>query len=790
MDSFYAGLPGTPFILKQSFYSVTDMVAEFKKQEEYTDVFYGEYCIINTVNKSHPDNGKLYRRGYSGPEYIGQIVGPSGLFCDNIRIITRDKSSTTIGECYDDSIGENVIVRNAGIGTWGIPKKNNNSENGSNSESGNSENNNSSTSDSSDSENTTTPEREELSFEAYNFAELLDENLYKQQYKIIVYDIYENISDEKDGGFEKKTIATCFAGVYDVLESMQEYPDGRTVLRYSSAKDEILVDNNGTETIKSWLENVSFNSDTGQLVFTGNECNETLNKVFFLKLLKNVKLDPEGTIHFIYTNKGAQGEATEEVEVDDPVDQALTWIKDARLDTDKGQLQFYFNNDKISPIIAENLAIFDNYHGYRTITNPSYYFEEIRLEDDGFYVKMKNITKDDLKRGSLTKYETKPEATIENILGNNILYPALTITEKTDEYLYEPRYTKNPLEIEIKKPSDKKVYGEGFLIKEGVEAGKLSYSEKNPGSLEWGKLEEDTNVYYYDSTGKIKIIPVKNPPADASENLKAQIFFNGSPLYEIDWPLKEDGDYIERKIEDEAGNVIIYRKISFEKVANGKAGSLTFGEDDGSFSYKFIGQEGVSGRFNFVKKVEENDLGYTAVTNTSGGTSFSKTQNFRTPKEFFFFDKNHPKYSFHLFANYSYPELTLLSEKNDENPVEVGAYYISFDPIEIYLGVEGEERYQKVESSSEIFCYQETCYQIGESGAVEEFSIEKGYPFIDETNKIDEAFWENKVEKGYWKDLGKISDGLTSDLPSLLANIAYTVETSRETSDDAKILWG
>ena len=105
MDSFYAGLPGTPFILKQRFPSKQAMIDEFKKQEEYTDVFYGEYCIIDTVNKSHPDNGKIYRRGYSEPEYIGQVVGPSGLFCDNIRIVTRNQSENK----YYDKSGSEII---------------------------------------------------------------------------------------------------------------------------------------------------------------------------------------------------------------------------------------------------------------------------------------------------------------------------------------------------------------------------------------------------------------------------------------------------------------------------------------------------------------------------------------------------------------------------------------------------------------------------------------------------------------------------------------------------------
>lgn len=52
-------------------------------------VNYGEYVIIDTIagmhERSHPDNGKVYRRGMNytqeplhGAEYIGQIVGPRG----------------------------------------------------------------------------------------------------------------------------------------------------------------------------------------------------------------------------------------------------------------------------------------------------------------------------------------------------------------------------------------------------------------------------------------------------------------------------------------------------------------------------------------------------------------------------------------------------------------------------------------------------------------------------------------------------------------------------------------
>lgn len=57
---------------------------------EYKDVWYGEYCIIDTKNKNNKNNGKIYRRTLKQAqvdderwvggvaEYIGQIVGPAG----------------------------------------------------------------------------------------------------------------------------------------------------------------------------------------------------------------------------------------------------------------------------------------------------------------------------------------------------------------------------------------------------------------------------------------------------------------------------------------------------------------------------------------------------------------------------------------------------------------------------------------------------------------------------------------------------------------------------------------
>lgn len=83
MDSFYGGKQGIDFVLRGAFSSVNEMVTAFKQGPSYTDIWYNEYCIIDTPNKNDKDNGKIYRRGLEyqnslgGAIYVGQIVGPS-----------------------------------------------------------------------------------------------------------------------------------------------------------------------------------------------------------------------------------------------------------------------------------------------------------------------------------------------------------------------------------------------------------------------------------------------------------------------------------------------------------------------------------------------------------------------------------------------------------------------------------------------------------------------------------------------------------------------------------------
>lgn len=83
--SFYGGRRGAAFVITGRFSSITEMVENFSQGGNYSVVNYDEYVIIDTVNKNDPDNGKIFRRGYSyqnelgGAQYMGQIVGPSGL---------------------------------------------------------------------------------------------------------------------------------------------------------------------------------------------------------------------------------------------------------------------------------------------------------------------------------------------------------------------------------------------------------------------------------------------------------------------------------------------------------------------------------------------------------------------------------------------------------------------------------------------------------------------------------------------------------------------------------------
>lgn len=61
--SFYGGRRGAAFVIAKNYPDIPSMVADFKDGGDFLEVKYDEYVLINTVNKNHPDNGKLFRRG-------------------------------------------------------------------------------------------------------------------------------------------------------------------------------------------------------------------------------------------------------------------------------------------------------------------------------------------------------------------------------------------------------------------------------------------------------------------------------------------------------------------------------------------------------------------------------------------------------------------------------------------------------------------------------------------------------------------------------------------------------
>lgn len=62
--SFYGGRRGASFVIVKSYPDIISMTNEFGRGPNFNEVEYDEYVIINTINKNHPDNGKIFRRGY------------------------------------------------------------------------------------------------------------------------------------------------------------------------------------------------------------------------------------------------------------------------------------------------------------------------------------------------------------------------------------------------------------------------------------------------------------------------------------------------------------------------------------------------------------------------------------------------------------------------------------------------------------------------------------------------------------------------------------------------------
>ena len=62
--SFYGGRKGASFVIVKSYPDIPTMTADFSQGNNLTAVGFDEYVIISAYNKNHPDNGKIFKRGY------------------------------------------------------------------------------------------------------------------------------------------------------------------------------------------------------------------------------------------------------------------------------------------------------------------------------------------------------------------------------------------------------------------------------------------------------------------------------------------------------------------------------------------------------------------------------------------------------------------------------------------------------------------------------------------------------------------------------------------------------
>ena len=121
-NSFYGGRRGASFILRNSYPTIQDMLADFHDPNTTDKIGFDEYTIISNENRSWPENGRIFRRGYDyndqtrkiqkwdsqekkfvdtdysyGAELVGSIVGPPSP-APNIKMAPFANIGTTISQ--------------------------------------------------------------------------------------------------------------------------------------------------------------------------------------------------------------------------------------------------------------------------------------------------------------------------------------------------------------------------------------------------------------------------------------------------------------------------------------------------------------------------------------------------------------------------------------------------------------------------------------------------------------------------------------------------------------------
>ena len=93
-NSFYGAQPGKPFVISKTYSTIEAMVEDFNKST--CTVNFDEYAMIQSLDRNATTtgiltsaqsgeleaaeliNGRVYRRTYDGPDYVGNFAGPTG----------------------------------------------------------------------------------------------------------------------------------------------------------------------------------------------------------------------------------------------------------------------------------------------------------------------------------------------------------------------------------------------------------------------------------------------------------------------------------------------------------------------------------------------------------------------------------------------------------------------------------------------------------------------------------------------------------------------------------------
>lgn len=128
-NSFYGGRDGRPFIINHRYKTIEAMLTSISSDSDFSTFPVGEYCIINTDDLNHPDNGKIFRRNFpnkklinqnkknndggyiiesidaKGMQLIGQIVGPAGpaakILLEDYDAVEAKKTDAKLEGQYD-----------------------------------------------------------------------------------------------------------------------------------------------------------------------------------------------------------------------------------------------------------------------------------------------------------------------------------------------------------------------------------------------------------------------------------------------------------------------------------------------------------------------------------------------------------------------------------------------------------------------------------------------------------------------------------------------------------------